>query len=362
MIAAMQRELALTHTHMEPHHQVKENSTDPLDSAVIDSIYFGGGTPSLLGVDDIEKLLTTTKNLYAVSDAAEITVEVNPDDAGEHKMAALRKAGVNRLSAGIQSFYERDLQWMNRAHSAVQAVQCIPVIKKAGFTNYSVDLIYGSPTLEDHQWKENVDTVLALKVPHISCYALTVEPSTALHKMILQKKKEDVEEEKQARHFLMLMKWLAEAGYEHYEISNFALPGFRSRHNSSYWQRKPYIGIGPSAHSYFGNTRRYNISNNSLYMQSVYKGILPFGEEQLTVVQQLNEYTMTSLRTLEGLDLDFVKERFGEKASHKIKKESARFETSGKLRSVDEKLVLTTRGKLFADGIAAELFVEPGYV
>jgi oxygen-independent coproporphyrinogen-3 oxidase len=251
---------------------------------------------------------------------------------------------------------QKDLQWMNRIHDAEQAFRCITMVNNAGFTNYSVDLIYGIPILEDFEWKKNVDTVIALKVPHVSCYALTVEPATPLKRMIAQKKKQDVNPEKQALHFSTLMHWMQEAGYEHYEISNFALPGYRSRHNSSYWQGKYYIGIGPSAHSYFANTRRWNVSNNALYIKSIKNNYIPFEKEELTATQQLNEYIMTSLRTMEGLDLNFVKERFGEEKSCELIKESDKFKRTKKLNSINQKLVLTDEGKLFADGIAADLF------
>lgn len=346
MLAAMQKEINLT----AAYH---------LNSKIIDTIYFGGGTPSLLTTEEIKILIQSTKEVYHVSENAEITLEANPDDINETKLREWKVAGINRLSIGIQSFKHEDLEWMNRAHNADQALQCIISAKSAGFTNYSVDLIYGIPCLNDDEWINNIETVIALQVPHISCYALTVEPSTALQKMIIQKKKEDVDPEKQVRHFLILMRLLEAAGYEHYEISNFALPGYRSKHNSSYWQGKPYIGIGPSAHSYFGNTRRWNISNNARYIKSLQDNLIPFEEESLSITQQLNEYIMTSLRTMEGLDLDAVKEKFGEEKSLILEDQSIRFQKNRRLKCIDKKLILTTEGKLFADGIAADLFFNP---
>jgi len=351
MIAAMQKEIILTKSNLIDNEVAGTNSDDG-----VSTIYFGGGTPSLLNVVEIEKLLETVNAAYHVSADAEITLEANPDDINENKLSQWKEAGINRLSIGVQSFNQKDLQWMNRAHNSGQALQCITMVQKVGFTDYSVDLIYGTPTLEDDEWKKNVDIITTLKVPHVSCYALTVEPETALQKMIEQKKKNDIDPEKQATHFSMLTSWMEAAGYEHYEISNFALPGHRSRHNSSYWHGEPYIGIGPSAHSYFGNIRRWNINNNALYIKSLKNNIIPFEQEELTAIQQLNEYIMISLRTMEGLDLDFIKQKFGEEKSSRLKRESAKFKKAQKLKAINQKLILTQEGKLFADGIAAELF------
>jgi oxygen-independent coproporphyrinogen-3 oxidase len=217
-------------------------------------------------------------------------------------------------------------------------------------------LAFCLPTLSDDAWKKNVQNVIDLEIPHLSCYALTVEPNTALQKMISIKNKEDVDPGKQATQFLLLMDWLNEAGYEHYEISNFAKPGFRSRHNSSYWQGKPYLGIGPSAHSYTGKTRRWNISNNALYIQSLKNNIISFEEENLSAIQQLNEYIMTSIRTMEGVDIEFIKKKFGEAASDKLHTASLRHIKNAQLQSINCKLILTREGKLFADGIASDLF------
>lgn len=338
----------------------------------IKSVYFGGGTPSLLTMTDIKKLLDTTRKYFTVAGDAEITLEANPDDINEIKLAEWKSMGVNRFSIGVQSFKQEDLAWMNRAHNAEQAYRCIRMVKEAGFSNYSVDLIYGTPTLSGADWKKNVETIIELEVPHISCYALTVEPGTALQKMIGLKKRLEVDPEKQASQFLSLMEWLSGAGYEHYEISNFARPGLRSRHNSSYWQGKTYIGIGPSAHSYTGDARKWNVSNNALYIQALQKNVIPYEEERLTRVQKMNEYIMTSLRTIEGIDLDFVSEHFGENATGQLLAASKKFIDSGKLLPVERgstnplppgdsgayKLVLTQEGKLFADGIAADLFFE----
>jgi len=325
---------------------------------VIDTIYFGGGTPSLLTIAEIMKLLEAVHQYCNVTENAEITLEANPDDINEVRLAEWESIGINRLSIGVQSFKDEDLGWMNRAHNAEQALRCLHLVKDAVFQNYSVDLIYGTPTLSDEEWKKNVQTVIDLNVPHISCYALTVETKTVLHKLISLKKIEDVDAGKQAAQFLLLIDWLADAGYEHYEISNFAKPGYRSKHNCSYWQDEPYIGIGPSAHSFDGVCRRWNVSNNALYIKSLQKNVIPYEEETLTKTQRLNEYIMTSIRTIEGIDLDFIEKRFGKNASRRLQATSKKFIENYKLQTINCKLVLTNEGKLFADGIAADLFFE----
>lgn len=324
----------------------------------VETIYFGGGTPSILTVDEIKKLLDAVRQYFSFTEDAEITLEANPDDINAIKLAEWKSIGINRFSIGIQSFKEEDLLWMNRAHNAAQALHCIELVKEAGFKNFSVDLIYGTPTLSDEDFKKNVQTIIDLDVPHISCYALTVESNTALQKMINLKKSADVDQEKQASQFLLLIDWLEAAGYEHYEISNFSKPGFRSKHNSSYWQGKNYVGIGPSAHSFFKNKRRWNISNNALYLKSLQKNIIPYEEETLTDIQKINEYIMTSLRTMEGIDLKFVQNNFGDEISRKLQAASEKYLLNKKLQFTNHKLILTKEGKLFADGIAADMFFE----
>ncbi len=324
----------------------------------IDTIYFGGGTPSILSTDDIKKLLDTAYQFYNISQQAEITLEANPDDINEIRLKEWKSIGINRLSIGVQSFNDADLHWMNRVHNADQALNCIKQVKDAGFKNFSVDLIYGTPTLSDTDWKTNVETIINLDVPHISCYALTVEANTALQKMISLNKKEEVDSERSAFQFLLLMTWMQQAGYEHYEISNFAKPGYRSKHNSSYWQGKSYIGIGPSAHSFDINSRRWNVSNNSIYIQSLQRNIIPYEEELLSDVQKLNEYIMTSIRTIEGIDLGYVEKNFGQDMSCRLQAESSKWEVNAQIKKSGDKIILTNEGKLFADGIAADLFVE----
>jgi oxygen-independent coproporphyrinogen-3 oxidase len=322
----------------------------------ITSIYLGGGTPSLLEEDELQQIFRQLRAHFKIVGDAEITLEANPDDITPANLQIWKAAGINRLSIGIQSFFEHDLAWMNRAHTASQAKDCIVLAQKAGFSNLSIDLIYGTPGLSDEQWKENVSAAIAFNIPHLSCYALTVEPGTALQKMIVTHKKEAIDTEKQARHFLLLMNWMQAAGYEHYEISNFARPGYRSLHNSSYWAGKKYLGLGPSAHSFNGASRQWNIANNALYIQSLEKNSVPFEAETLTDTQRLNEYIMTSLRTVEGLDLHYTAVNFGEQASQKIQTRSTRFITMGRLWMNGGSLQLTAEGKLFADGIASDLF------
>jgi oxygen-independent coproporphyrinogen III oxidase len=323
----------------------------------IETLYFGGGTPSILLEDELQLIFDALHKRFEFEDDIEITLEANPDDITDEKLLCWKKMGVNRLSVGLQSFNEEELKWMNRAHTAADSLACIDKIKAAGFTNFSVDLIYGSPLLSNEDWKKNVQTVIEKGIPHISCYALTVEPKTILSKLIENNKTPNTDSEKQAHQFLVLMEWLAAAGYEHYEISNFAKPNLRSKHNSSYWQGNNYYGFGPSAHSFDGDkVRRWNIANNALYIQSIQKNGVPYEEEVLTQAQQLNEYIMTSLRTMEGLDLDYVKTKFGEAFSTKLTQQSAKYTSTKKVVLQNLKIILTNEGKLFADGIAADLF------
>ncbi len=323
---------------------------------LIETIYFGGGTPSLLSQDEMISVLSAIKANYNVNPDAEITIETNPDDINIETLQSWKNAGINRLSIGIQSFVERDLVWMNRAHNANQALECIRLAREIGFNNFSIDLIFGTPGLSNEEWERNVQTVIDLKVPHISSYALTVEPKTALQKMIVLKKKEDVNNDLQAAQYLMLMSMLRNAGYEHYEISNFAKPGFRSRHNSSYWQGETYIGIGPSAHSYDGKMRMWNKANNPIYIKSIKEGTLPFETEILTQTQKLDEYIMTSLRTIEGTDLQFIENNFSKEERKRIENVISQNVEKTHFFINNEKVILTDEGKLFADAIAVKLF------
>jgi oxygen-independent coproporphyrinogen III oxidase len=330
-----------------------------LGNEPVGTIYFGGGTPSLLTETELNEILQKIYLLFPVDQNVEVTLEANPDDICSEKLAQWTSAGVNRLSIGVQSFFEEDLIWMNRAHNARQAVDSIKNAQDKGFGNITMDLIYGLPEMSNEHWKKNVETAIALNIPHLSCYALTIEPKTALHNLIAKKKVHNTEPDKQAEQFLLLMEWLENAGYEHYEISNFAKPGKRSRHNSSYWKGKKYLGLGPSAHSYNGTARQWNIANNALYSKSLLKeNKMDFEKEELSQVQKLNEYIMTSLRTIEGCDLNYVEENFGEKVKLKISKDSAKYLTQKLMTEKEFRFLLTREGKLLADGIASDLFFE----
>lgn len=333
---------------------------DYLANEPVETIYFGGGTPSLLNIQDLLLVIEKIKAIFSVKKEAEITLETNPDDITEEKLTGWKTVGINRLSIGVQSFFEEDLKWMNRVHTSSQAVSSLQLAVEH-FDNITIDLIYGTPQLTNEKWKHNVDTAIGLNIPHLSCYALTVEPKTPLDKMIKQHKSEDINPDKQSEQFLLLMHWLEEAGYEQYEISNFAKPHWRSRHNSSYWstgaggQRKKYLGLGPSAHSFNGKERQWNIANNNIYIESINKGTLSFEKEELTTTQILNEYIMTSLRTMEGLQLQAANNELLA-ADKELLNKSQKFINSGLMKLENDSLVLTREGKLLADGIASELF------
>lgn len=345
MIRAMTKEIQLRQSYLQK---------EPLNT-----IYFGGGTPSLLSAEELNTLLQATRETYWVNTEAEITLEANPDDITEDRLMAWKEAGVNRLSIGIQSFHEDDLRWMNRAHSAKQSNAAL-ALSLQYFDNITIDLIYGLPELTDAQWKENVDRALALGIPHLSCYALTVEPQTPLDKQVRLQQKSPTDPDKQAAQFLLLMEWLEQAGYRHYEISNFAKPGLESRHNSSYWQGDSYIGIGPSAHSYNGVSRQWNVANNQQYIESLQKDEIPFEIEILSPTQQLNEYIMTALRTDEGIALaridQFDLEHTSVTPRTMLLEKASKFLNNGLAFHKDGNILLTLEGKLLADGIAADLF------
>jgi oxygen-independent coproporphyrinogen III oxidase len=331
---------------------------DYLEGSPVETIYFGGGTPSLLESGELQDILSAIHKHYNVQPTAEITLEANPDDITADKLADWKNSGVNRLSIGVQSFFEADLRWMNRAHSAEQARNCIKLSQDAGFTNLTIDLIYGTPTLTDKNWDKNIGEAVKAGIPHLSCYALTVEQGTALEVMIKKNKVAAADTEVQARQFTQLINRLQQEGYEHYEISNFALPGMRSRHNSAYWSGERYLGLGPSAHSFNGRSRQWNIAGNALYVHALKRDELPFEKEELTHQQKVNEYIMTSLRTIEGLDLGFVSKNFGEEVVNQLQQNSRKYMDTGKLLHRDNHFQLTNEGKLFADGIAADLFMD----
>jgi oxygen-independent coproporphyrinogen III oxidase len=329
-----------------------------LSGQTIETIYFGGGTPSLLSVPELNSLLNGLAKKFSIAENAELTLEANPDDIDKELLYEWGKAGINRLSIGVQSFREEDLLWMNRAHTAGEALSSIRLAREAGFSNMTIDLIYGTPDLTDEAWLDNLSKAVELDVPHLSCYALTVEPKTALHHMVEKKQLPDTDPEQQARQFLQLMERTKEAGYEHYEVSNFARPGYRSRHNSAYWQGIPYLGIGPGAHSYDGLHRRWNFPNNALYLSGIEKGLPVFEEEKLTPDNRFNEYVMTALRTMEGIQLEKIRELKGNDYAEVILSKAARYERLLQLEITDSGILLTNAGRLFADGIAADFFTD----
>ncbi len=329
-----------------------------LQGETVETIYFGGGTPSLLASSAIREIMNSIFTDFSIGSDPEITLEANPDDIDPLHLKEWKDAGINRLSIGVQSFFKEDLLWMNRVHDENQAILAIEHVKDAGFDNYSLDLIYGIPGVSEEKWGKNLHKAISFQSPHISCYALTVEPRTTLFKMIKTNKTADIESERQAEQFLTGVRTLEEAGYEHYEISSFAKPGKRSRHNSSYWQSKKYLGLGPSAHSFNGHSRQWNISNNAHYITSLMGGVLNCQSESLRPTDLLNEYIMTSLRTLEGLDLQYVANQFGKEKVHVIENKASAPIHSKQMEKKYQRLVLTKNGKLFADGIASALFFE----
>ena len=325
----------------------------------IETIYFGGGTPSLLTAPELSLILEAINSKFSVDPAAEVTLEANPDDINFQHAKNWLGIGINRLSVGLQSFNEDELKWMNRAHSSLDSLQSLDDVLSAGFSNFSADLIYGSPLQSNDDLRTNALILFEKRVPHISCYALTVEPKTALDKMILNHQSDPVDPEKQAEQFEILLNLMDQYGYEQYETSNFALPGYRSKHNSSYWQGKAYYGFGASAHSYDGIfTRRWNVANNALYIQFINSGQPAFEEERLTITQQLNEYIMTSLRTIEGLSLEKVRKEFGEAEFKRLKKSSTKYISQLLMTGDNEVLNLTRKGKFLADGISSDLFAS----
>ncbi len=336
-----------------------EMQREYLQDIPVETVYFGGGTPSLLSADDINRLFDAILKYYKVEELKECTLEANPDDLDKHYLQALRGTPVSRFSIGVQSFREEDLLYMKRAHNTQQADYAIKAAQDAGFDNLSIDLIYGTPGLTDAAWKQNLAKVKELNIPHFSSYALTVEDKTALQYAIAHKKAAPVDPEQAAGQFEILMEQAAAMGYEHYEISNLALPGRYAVHNTNYWRGHHYLGIGPSAHSFNGTSRRWNVANNALYAKGILQEHkLMFEEEQLSFTAHLNEYIMTSLRTMWGLDLDKVAREWDSTCATMVEKSSHLFQEKKWLVQNERKLLLTNEGKLFADRIASELFVS----
>lgn len=325
------------------------------ENEIIETIYFGGGTPSVLTNDEINFLISEVYKNYNVVENPEITLEANPDDLSAERIFELSKSPINRLSIGIQSFYEEDLKMMNRAHNSAEAIKCLQEATKY-FDNISLDLIYGIPGMSDEMWKQNIETALSFGIPHISSYALTVEPKTALSKLIQTGKIAEPQDEAASNHFMILVETLQKNGFIHYELSNFGKENYFSKNNSAYWLGKKYIGIGPSAHSYDGEKRGWNIANNSLYLKAIQNNELPIETEILTISDRYNEYIMTGLRTIWGVSLERIENEFGLQYLNYLKKQSQKFLNDDLLSIENNILKPTPKGKFLTDGIASDMF------
>jgi oxygen-independent coproporphyrinogen-3 oxidase len=323
---------------------------------VVETIYFGGGTPSILEISDIKLLIDEVYRNYKVIENPEITIEANPDDLSNERIIELSKSKVNRLSIGIQSFFEDDLQLMNRAHNADEAKKCLEFATQY-FDNISIDLIYGMPNMSNEKWLQNIETALSFDIPHISSYALTVEPKTALKKLIEIGKIDEPKDEVAQEHFQILVDKLSDNGFIHYELSNFGKENYFSKNNSAYWLGKKYIGIGPSAHSFDGVSRSWNISNNSIYLKSIAENKLPSETEILSKNDRYNEYVMTGLRTIWGISLERIEKEFGTDFLEYLLKQSKKFITDDLLYINENILRTTKKGKFLCDGIASDLFL-----
>ena len=347
MLRAMQMEI------VKRAHYLEDNK--------IQSIYFGGGTPSILESEDILKLIGTVEKYFEISSDAEVTLEANPDDLTSDKVKVLRQTPINRFSIGIQSFYEEDLRWMNRAHNAQEADSSIKRVQDAGFENITCDLIYGYPLLTDEKWKANMQKLISMDIPHISSYSMTVEKKTALAHFVREGKTPAMRDAQSAAQMMMLIDTLTSHQYAHYEISNFAKDDMYAKHNTNYWRGKHYLGIGPSAHSFNGESRAWNVANNAKYIAALTYGTAYQEVEKLTKDDRFNEHVMTSIRTMWGLDLHKVEQEFGYDYRDHLVKESQVFLDNDDLELTNENILRTTiKGKLLADHIASELFVvEP---
>jgi len=342
-IPALLKEIALQHSYLEK---------EP-----IETIYIGGGTPSLLGYTQLASILEKLNKTFEIKPDAEITIEANPNDLNASKIKEFKNLFINRLSIGIQSFFKEDLKYLHRLHSPSQAETAVKRSQDAGFENISIDLIYGIPTLSDENWKKNLHYSFSLNVPHISAYSLTVEPNTALNKLITKGKLTPVNEEQSIKHFKVLMQQTRENDFLHYEVSNFCKKDYFSKHNSNYWKGIKYLGLGPSAHSYNKVERQWNISDTQKYIEHLDSNKLLYEKEVLSETDKLNEYIMTSLRTMWGCDLDYIETYFGISEKTRLEKKSVQFIDDKKMINQKNHLILSDEGFLFADGIAAALFV-----
>ena len=330
---------------------------DYLENKDISSIYFGGGTPSILSTSEIQSLIDQVQSLFNVLPNAEITLEANPDDLTHSKIKEFKQTAINRFSIGIQSFFEEDLRWMNRSHSSDQASLALDLLQQEGFSNISCDLIYGYPLLSDKKWDANIQKLIDLEIPHISSYSMTVESKTVLAHYIKAGKTPPMNDEQSNTHFLHLISKLEQAGYQHYEISNFAQKGHTAIHNSNYWKGTHYLGIGPSAHSFNGNSRSWNIAQNAKYIKLIEQNEPTFQQECLEKIDRYNEYIMTALRTIWGVSEEYINKEFGTDMLKDFQKNIKQHEINERVVYVNGAYTLTSKGKLFADLIASDLFM-----
>ena len=334
-----------------------EQRKDYLNNQEVSSIYFGGGTPSILSVSEIQALLKNIYNIYTVKKDAEITIECNPDDLTALKLSSYKKIGFNRLSIGVQSFDDTNLKFMNRSHNSKEAIKSIKQAKEVGFKNITIDLIYGLPNQTLKDWKNNLEIMFSLDIQHFSAYALTIEEKTALYHLVKNKKVAVLSDKKIIAHFNILQKKAKEQNFVHYEISNFGKEGYFSKHNTAYWKSNHYLGVGPSAHSYNGNSRRWNVSSNIKYISNINTNTDYFEQEELSLVQQYNEYIFTSLRTIWGANNAIIKNRYGAKIELHFLNEITKWKGKKYVVSSANIYTLTTSGKVFADAIASDLFL-----
>ncbi len=325
----------------------------------ISTIYFGGGTPSVLSVKEIASVLDHIRDLFIVDSEPEITIEINPDDADMIYLQGLRKTGINRISVGIQSWRNEDLKWMNRRHTAVQAQEILENAIKAGFTNISVDLIYGIPGIGLNNWASNLEKTLSFDIKHLSAYHLTIEPGTVFDKMKSKGLLKEIEEDESTAEFNLLLEKTESAGFINYEISNFGKPGYFSVHNTNYWKQVPYLGLGPSAHSFNGYSRQWNIRNVKKYIKAVNEEKLLFEKEELDSKTKFNEYVMTSLRTMWGIDLEYVERIFEKEGYDYVVNLSGKLIDYGLMKQDSKNLILTNQGKMISDNIISEFIMPP---
>lgn len=348
LLAALQKEIVL------------QKQKDHFKTEIINTIYFGGGTPSVLTEKELNLLLEAVYSNYKVNEKVELTMECNPDDITSKKINEYKKSGVNRLSIGIQSFFDDDLQFFNRTHNASEAEQSILKTQDAGIDNITIDLIYNSPLLTLKKWEQNLDKFISLNVPHLSAYTLTVEPKTALHHLVKTKQTSLPTDDQAIEQFKLLMDKTKQAGLIHYEVSNFGKEGYFSQHNSNYWKGENYLGIGPSAHSFMNNNtsqkRSWNVANNTKYIDAINQNTPYFEEELIDETTAFNEYILTRLRTIWGLDLEYIKNTFNPVLLHHFEKELEAYKNSELITISKNKVTLTTKGIFVVDKITADLF------